>query len=229
MKLVLQQLPPTIKGPARMKYLAPDAAVSLEALERDTDGLDYLDFYQDPIAELAVRRLRRGSALPGYGPHGYGISVDLDVKSILTKKHITYETLLYIMKKRGWYCYRRDGDENGIEAEHFNYLGDLAERYLLRCTLDPTTWSRPAEERIYERYGEQFQVDLPTCQVLLAKLKLYQGEFSGQLDPYTREAIMAFQRCWDLVQDGIASPSLCRVLAFIAADRELRPVRAVAV
>jgi Putative peptidoglycan binding domain len=221
MKLALQQLPASVRGPARMKCLIPQAAAALIALERDTDGLDYLDIYRDPIASLASRRIRKGSQLPGYSSHGYGISFDLDVKKILDDKKITYETLLYVLKKRGWFCHRRDGDGNGQEAEHFNYLGDQGERYLTRCTMDPITWNRPAEERIYELHGPSFQVDLPACQRLLAKAGLYHGEFTDTLDPYTREAIMAFQRTWDLVEDGMATTALCRVLVFVTAERSV--------
>jgi len=225
MKLVLQQLPPGLRGPARQKLLAPDAAASLESLEKDTDGLDYLDVYRDPVACLLARRTRKGSQLPGYTSHGYGMSIDLDIKKILEERKISYETLLYVLKKRGWFCHRRDGDPNGREAEHFNYLGDLGEKYLLRCTLDPTTWSRAAEERIYEKYGTHFQVDLPTCQRLLARAGFYTGEFTGTLDPYTREAVMAFQRAWDLVEDGTVGPTFCRVLVYITCEVERLPAR----
>ena len=209
-----------------MKCLAPDAAASLQSLERDTGGLVYLDIWRDPVASLLARRTRRGTQTLGYSTHGWGLAVDLDVATILDEKKISYETLLYIMKKRGWYCHRRDGYEGRPEAEHFNFLGDLAEKYLVKTTQDPTTWGRPAEERIYERHGTAFQVALPEVQERLAKIGLYCGEFTGQLDQYTREAILAFQRAYDLVEDGPASMSLCRALVFVTVDREYKPAPA---
>src|SRR4030067_628099 len=107
MKLVLQQV--NVRGPARMKFLASDAAVSLAALERDTGGLVYNDLWRDPVASLQARRTRKTSQLPGYTTHGYGLGVDLDLKTILQEKQIRYEDLLYIMKKRGWLWHRRGG------------------------------------------------------------------------------------------------------------------------
>jgi hypothetical protein len=224
MKLALQQL--AVRGPARMKYLAPDAAVALHAVERDTDGLIYFDMWRDPTASLLARRTRKGSQLPGYTTHGFGLAVDLDLLATLDEKKIRYEDLLYIMRKRGWYCHRRDGEANLPESEHFNFLGELAEKYLVKTTMDPTTWQRPAEERIYERYGCHFQVDLPGVQKLLERAGFYVGPQSGQLDAYTREAILAFQRAWDLIEDGTASMTLCRALVFVTAERQLLPVAA---
>lgn len=222
MKLVLQQV--SVRGPARMKFLATDAAASLAALERDTGGLVYIDMWRDPVDSLVARRTRKTSQLPGYSTHSYGLAIDLDLKTILDEKKIRYEDLLYLLKKRGWYCHRRDGISNKPEAEHFNYLGDLADKYLVKTTMDPTTWQRPAEERIYERFGKEFQLDLKTIQRLLSQINFYVGPFTGQLDTYTREAILAFQRAWDLVEDGLASPSLCRVLMFVTCEKPMLPL-----
>lgn len=209
-----------------MPYLAPDAALALEALERDTDGLIYTDMWRDPTTSLLVRRLKRTSQLPGYSSHNYGLAVDLDVKAILSEKKIRYEDLLRIMKKRGWICYRRDGLEDKPDYDHFNFLGEYSEKYLVKCTMDPTTWSLPAELVMMERFGKDFQLEVRDVQVLLTRLRLYTGQITGMKDPYTREAIMAFQRAWDLVQSGSADMSLQRVLAYVTADRELSPAPA---
>lgn len=222
MKLVLQQLP-TLRGSARARLLAPDAAASLLSLEKDTGGLVYVDIWRDAVASLLSRRLRKTSQLPSYSPHNYGFAVDLDVKAILDEKKILYEDLIYIMKKRGWFCHRRDGDGTKHEAGHFNYLGDLGERFIVKTTFDPATWQRPAEERIYELYGKEFQISLQTAQGLLTKAGFYNGETTETIDAYTREAILAFQRAWDLVEDGQMSMSFCRCLVFVTADRQVRP------
>lgn len=219
MKLALQQV--SVRGPARMKYLAVDAAAALNSLEKDTGGLVYIDMWRDPVDSLVARRTRKTSQIPGYSTHNYGLAIDLDLKTILDEKKIRYEDLLYLMKKRGWYCHRRDGEVSRPEAEHFNFLGDLAEKYLVKTTMDPTTWQRPAEERIYERYGKEFQLDIKTIQRLLSQINFYIGPFTGQLDPYTREGILAFQRAWDLVEDGTASPSLCRALSFVTCEKQM--------
>ncbi len=221
MKLVLQQL--IVRGPARLPYLSLEAAASVRTLERDTGGLVYNDMWRDPIGCLLAKRVRRSSLSPGYTPHSYGLAIDLDLKTILDEKKIHYEDLLYLLKKRGWYCHRRDGQAGHQEAEHFNYLGDTAEKYLLKTTMDPTTWHRPGEEKIYEKHGKDFQTSLPEVQRLLAKVGLYNGPFTDTHDQYTREAILAFQRTWDLIDDGTANPSFCRVLSYVAATLELKP------
>lgn len=209
-----------------MPYLAPDAAASLLAIEKDTDGLVYTDMWRDPLSSLLNRRTKRTSQLPGYSPHNYGLAVDLDVKTILEEKKIRYEDLLRILRKRGWVCHRRDGLLDEPESDHFNYLGELAEKYLVKCTMDPASWSNAAEMRIWERFGKDFQIELRDVQILLTKLRFYTGQITGTRDLYTREAILAFQRAWDLVQSGAPDMSTCRVLVYIMAERELSPAPA---
>ena len=201
-----------------MPLLEPESADALIALEKDTDGLIYLDLWRDATSSLLAKRLTRTSQLPGYSPHNYGISIDIDVKSILEQKKIRYEDLLYLMKRRGWMCHRRDGDETKLNSGHFNYLGNAPDVYLVKCTQDPTTWSTPAETKIFDRYNSYFQLSTQQVQEKLSKLGLYKGPISGQLDMYTREAVLAFQRTWDLVQNGFVDANLTRVLAFVTAE-----------
>ncbi len=220
MKIQLQQV--SVRGPARMKYLAPEAAASLAVLERDTSGLIYTDLWRDPVASLMARRKRSMCQVPGYSGHNYGIGACLDIQAILNEKKISYEDLLYLLKKRGWFCYRRDGDPSKHDAEHFAFLGERSEKYLSKTTLDPTTWQRPTEEMIYERHGPVFQLNLEQVQDELEKLGFYVGPRTTTIDAYLREGILAFQRAWDLVEDGNSSMQLQRVLAFVAAEIDLR-------
>jgi hypothetical protein len=62
----------------------------------------------------------------------------------------------------------------------------------------------------------------------LAKIGFYAGESSGAGDLYTREAVMAFQRAWDLIENGLTDTTLCRVLAFVTAEKEFRPQKVAA-
>lgn len=221
MKLALQQLPSTIRGAARMKFLAPDAATSLLQLEKDTGGLVYSDMWRDSVASLVTRRTRRSTLLPGYSSHNYGFGIDLDVKTILGEKKIRYEDLLYLLKKRGWVCHRRDGVEHAVNSDHFNFLGVTPGEYLVKCTMDPITWDYPAEDRIFDKYKTDFQLPTVAVQSLLKKIGFYMGEMSGSVDLYTREAVMAFQRAWDMIENGFIDANLCRVLAFVTADLEM--------
>lgn len=225
MKLVLQHLP-KLRGTVRMPYLAPEAALAFLAIERDTDGLVYTDLYRDPTASLLARRLKRSGQFPGYSGHNYGLSIDLEVKTILSEKKIRYEDLLYIMKKRGWVCHRRDGAQEGPGAEHFTYLGSDSDSYLKSCTMDPTTWQYPVEQLIWERYGSEFKIGIKDVQALLSKMSMYSGTFTETNDSYTREGILAFQRAWDLTQSGSPDMTLCRVLVYVTAERDLETLPA---
>jgi hypothetical protein len=184
--------------------------------------------WQDPVSSLLARRTRRASQLPGYSAHNFGIGIDLDVKAILDEKKIRYEDLLYLLKKRGWICHRRDGDAYAPEAEHFNFLGDTPNEYLFRCTMDPITWDNPAEERIFERHKADLQLTTYQAQIKLARIGFYAGEPDGKNDLYTREAVMAFQRAWDLIENGSVDPTTSRVIAFVTSERELRALPKVA-
>lgn len=219
MKLVLHQLP-SIKGPVRSAYLAPDAALALLALEKDTDGLIYTDMWRDPTASLVAFRTRRATHLPGYSPHNFGMAIDIDVAAILAKLKIDYETLLHVMKKRGWICHRRDGDGTKPDAQHFNFFGEMANFYLGRATQDPISWSLPAELAIYSKYSKDFQLENREIQALLVRLALFTGPLTGTTDIYLREAILAFQRAWGITQTGSADATTTRVLAFVTSERE---------
>lgn len=222
MKLVLQQLS-SLRGEAREKLLAPDAAEAVLKLEKDTGGLVYADMWRDSVGSLMAKRTRKASQLPGYSSHNYGLGIDLAVKTILAEKQIRYEDLLYLLKKRGWVCHRRDGLEGAAGYDHFSFLGEHANKYLLKCTMDPITWDNPAEERIFERYGKDFQISTRKAQELLTSIGFYSGEISGIGDLYTRESAMAFQRAWDLIETGLIDATTGRVLAFITAEREVLP------
>lgn len=222
MILSLQQLP-GVRGPAKFKFLAPDAADALMKIEDDTGRLIYNHIWWDAVLSRYARHMRRGTQLPAYSTHNYGLGVDLDVPAILQEKKITYEDLVYVMRKRGWYAHRRDGVADAPESGHFNFLGSEAQTYLDMVTLDPSTWFRPGEQRIWERYGRYFVPDQEVIQRQLHQLGFFHGEFDLNCDFYMREAVIAFQRAWDLVENGIPDLILQRVLAFVAAERQISP------
>jgi murein L,D-transpeptidase YcbB/YkuD len=93
---------------------------------------------------------------------------------------------------------------------------------------DRSTWSRPVEARIVERYGHAFQMDLHAVQQHLANLGFYRGEVDGDAGPLTREAVAAFQRAWGLRDDGVPGPRTQRTIAYVTAGREVVPLERVA-
>lgn len=220
MNLVLQQLSGDLKGSARHKLLAPEAAISLAVLEKDTDGrLVYTKFWHDAVCTLMDKRTRIGSHLPGYDPHNYGLALNLDVPVILEQMKITYEDLLYVMKRRGWFCHRRDGSQEGPGVGHFNFIGDgNPDEYLKYASFDPISWDTPIETKIHEKHLTEFQLSPAQVQSALQKMGFFHGPANGEFDGYTREAILAFQRAWDLPESGTWNGALQRTLAFVSAE-----------
>lgn len=212
--------------PTRMRFLAPDVGPRLLELNKDTGGYIYTDMWRSADSSLAARRIKRGVQRPGYSPHGYGFAVDLDLYSIMKKYKVHYADIVEVMKAHGWYCHRRDGagpDES--EAWHFNYLGTGPDKYLAGAGVDvnrPGTWANAAEARIMERYRVDFALSPTQVQSILQQLKIYGGDVDGNISSaLCREAIMAFQRAWDLDVDGVAGPTTQRTLAFVTADRQI--------
>ena len=234
MILKLVEMPATIKGPddadykgqvpRRMRYLAPDVGPQLLVLDKATGGYVYTDMWRSADASLAARRVKRGVQRPGYSPHGYGLAVDLDLYGIMKLYKIHYGDIVEVMKAHNWFCHRRDGlgpDES--EAWHFNYLGTDPQKYLQYCDINkPVTWASAVEARIMERYGTDFNMSPVQIQSYLAQLKFYGGEVDGNLSSQLcREAVMAFQRAWDLDVDGDPGVMTQRTLAFVTADRQI--------
>lgn len=234
MILRLAELPSNLKGPddssykgmvpKRARFLAPDAAQGLLRLEKDTGGYVYTDIFRSADSSLAARRVKRGVQRPGYSPHNYGFAVDLDVYPILKKYGIHYGELLEVMKAHGWYCHRRDGlGPEEMEAWHFNYLGPDADKYLANVDIDrPVSWSNAAEARILERYASSFHLTTVEIQTALKDLKIYGGEADGDPNSHLyREAVMVFQRAWDLEVDGDPGTVTQRTLALVTARQDV--------
>ena len=225
MKLILQQLPNVkFTGEIRTPYLSQEAAFSLVLVERDTGGLTYIDMWRDAVSSLVRRRTNINIPLPGYDPHNYGISVTLDIKASLKPKKLSYGDLIKNLERHDWFCKRRDAPECNYTdpgGSQFNYLGKDHGRYLARANLDEKTWSMPSELYIWERYNDYFHLDTADVQQLLSNIGIYKGKISGERDNYTREAIMAFQRAWELIQSGAPDMTLCRVLSFVTAELKI--------
>lgn len=218
MELKLQELK-GLNGTIRNPYLAQDAAEALLLLERDTNGLTYTDLWLDPISYLVQKRLKKEFQLISYNPHNYGLALDLDVETTLKQKKIKYDDLIWLMEKRGWFCHRRDKQENLPGSEHFIYLGEYHSKYLEKCSYDPTTWNTSSEVRIWERFSQDFiSVTIKIAETRLAQIGLFYGTKSGQKDLYLRESILAFQRTWDLPQTGTIDITFCRALTLVTAD-----------
>lgn len=237
MIIKLAEMPATVRGPVgdgyngqvpkRMRFMAPDVGPALLLLDKATGGYIYTDMWRSADSSLAARRVKRGVQRPGYSPHGFGFSVDLDLYAIMKEKKIKYGDILEVMKAHNWYCHRQDGagpDES--EAWHFNYLGDDPHKYLQHVDVnDHGTWASAVEARILERYGLDFVMSPVQIQSYLGQLKMYGGEVDGNSSSSLfREAVMVFQRAWDLDVDGVPGIMTQRTLAFVTATQQITPV-----
>lgn len=234
MIIKLAELPSTLKGPddpdykgmvpRRARFLAPDVAQALLTLDKDTGGYIYTDVYRSAESSLQARRVKRGVQRPGYSPHGFGLAVDLDLYGIIKSYKVKYNDILDVMKAHGWFCHRRDGaGPDEMEAWHFNYLGGDPDKYLAKVDVnDHSTWASVAEQRIWERYGTDFALTPTDIQNKLKALKMYNGDVDGNLSSSTcREAVMVFQRAWDLDVDGDPGIMTQRTLSFVTAELQI--------
>jgi hypothetical protein len=217
MKLVLQQMP-NAKGPLRHPYLIPEAVEALQEVEKEAGQLIYADMWRDPVTQLLTKRLRPESPGLGYNGHSFGIGVDV----VLGALQFPYDKLTKLMSRQGWYSYQKDGGVPKAGHGHFDFFGEKATRYLMKSSYDPNTWNLPVEEYIQEKFGEKFQVDLPEVQSLLVRIGYCRGPITKELDLYTREALLAFQRTWRLSESGQADPATCRALVLIASSAEFK-------
>jgi hypothetical protein len=219
--------------PERARYLHPDAARSLVAIEEEHPAtFFYSDVLRSAMSSLDAVRRGRGAQPPAFSAHNYGVAVDVDLGETLkrgrTRGLMSYAALLRYLEGRGWYCHRRDG-RDGKEAWHMNYLGtgDVS-RYFEGVDMRHRTWDDVAERRILEvaAAGGGLELDAVGVQTCLRKLGLYPGELDGDIGPLSREGVRAFQRAYGVKEDGKTTPRTQRVLAFVAAEVVLVPLAA---
>lgn len=205
--------------PKRSAFLYPLAARSLLSMPQ----MVFTDLYRSPSAILRAYQSKPGTQPPGYSAHGYGLAVDIDLEETLPLRGWSYPELVSFMETNGWYCHRRDLDETGSEAWHFNYLED---RYFM-LGVDPqdhSTWKNAAESKIISLYGNQFALSAVRVQEILLSRGEYGGPADGEMNVKTISAIRNFQQRWGLKSDGIAGPVTQRTLAFVSADLEITPM-----
>lgn len=217
MNLVLQQLPESVKGSARAKMLAPDAAVKFLTLD---PHFTYSNIWHDATSTLLARRMKMSGHLPGYDPHNYGLAITFDKNAGMPHG---YRLMAAEMRDRGFYCHRQDSDGSHKPGAYtFYYLGDGAGEYSKLATQDPLSWDKPIERKIYDLYSKDFALSPAQVQSHLLALGFFHGTVDGNNDAYLREGIMAFQRAYQLEETGNMTPRLQRALAFVGANISIK-------
>lgn len=233
MQLVLTPLAGTTRGiyttqsngphslPTRFLFLHPSAAQLFNELEAATGGLVYSDILRSAEESLAAMQQKSGVQPPGYSGHNFGFSFDCAVVETMALRSWSYTQLLETLAAHGWYCHRRDGQQGG-EAWHFNAFGTRAPDYLAHADAErPVSWAAPLEAMIQDVYGAAFKLQPVEVQMALRKLGLLAGPADGIIGPHSEAAIACFQRAWKLPDTGDADERTQRVLAFVAADRQV--------
>jgi len=198
--------------PTRMRYL------DFESYQGWLPIRKYIvvsDMYRSAESSLWAIENRKGALPPGKSGHGFGRSIDLDIKRSM--KNLGFKRKRQLddwMAARGWFCHRSD-HRMKHEAWHYNYFGVDTKWSKLALK---TRWRSVVLEKLLKHlYGKQFKLTAKQVQGYLKELKLYGGAIDGKLGPISKQAIKAFQRTWKLGADGVAGPKTKRVLAFVTA------------
>lgn len=229
MQILLQALPETFTHytgkpvPKWQRMLAPDAAASIIAVEKEIGPLRYTDMWRSAEVSLAARASKTGVQAPGFSAHNYGFSIDFDVEGNMKLHGWSYDKFRDLLNERGWYGHRMDGSR-GSEEWHFNYFGptEVATRFLAEGVKGRGgTWALPVELKMKENYGAGWVLSTVEIQEKLKELKMYHGDVDGIVGPLTREALKAFQRAWDLIASGTGDERTQRTLAFVTATKKM--------
>ncbi len=198
------------KMPDRLRAMSPEAAESFES--ELSEVVVVSDMIRTAEQSLTAIKTRQGSQPPGYSGHNFGFSADAALKETMKNLGVkTKRDLDVWMEKRGWYCHRRD-HAMVLEAWHYNYLG-----VGFKVTETDRSTNPALQAKIMREYGAHLSPDDTMCQRLLGSLKLYHGEIDGIIGPRSREAVKAFQRTWNLKQDGLLNDRTRRTLSFVTA------------
>lgn len=232
MKLILSELPESLRGPSdssykghvpkRARLMHPSAAAALLALPF-LGKLIFTDVFRSAEVSLMALRSKRGVKFPSYSGHNFGLSFDLDVHATLLALGKRYPDLIDMLGDHSFFCHRRDMDGSASESWHFNAI--LKKEYMdLALPHDRGSWDQPVEQVMWDLYGQDFSYDGHELQRKLVKLGLYHGEIDGSIGPLSQEAIMAFQRTWGLRPSGVAARTEQRLLAYVTAEVEVVPI-----
>jgi len=210
--------------PPSAALLHPDAVPAFLAVEAGTGKkLRCSDMFRSPEASLQAMMTKSGVQPPGYSGHNFGFSIDVATDACLKSFGMTKQAFDEMMASYGWYCHRKD-HQRGSEDWHFNHFGtgDAAAPWLAACAKSVVT-SAGVEAKMVATYGASFQLSNVELQTLLQKLKMYGGDLDGDIGPRSQQAILAFERAWQLPMDGVADAKMMRTLATVASEQSVSP------
>lgn len=200
------------KMPESACYLNPRAFESWKK-SNFYETLIISDMLRTPESSLKAVKAGRGAKMPGFSGHNYGLSIDIDVISVMKNLGIKKKRELdELMATNGWFCHRTDSLLKS-ESWHYNYLG--VGFVIGKARLNTANY---IEAKIKDLYGENFTLSPEQIQENLKKLAMYGGDIDGKIGPRSKEAINIFQRAWSLPVTGVADKTTQRTLAFVTRE-----------
>ena len=153
------------------------------------------DMIRSPDASLRARLRKRGVQLPGYSGHNFGISIDIDVASILGDIDLGWDEFKSRMVQLGATPYNKTSGASDFEAWHWNLL-DLSYK-----GLPWGTKGRDVEDWITTTFGDQLYIGCEdhrsywrAVQKAMAEFKFYDaGGIDGLPGPMTRAGLEQFR------------------------------------
>ena len=207
--------------PRNAALLHPDAARAFERACVTVGRLRVSDMFRTAEQSLLARSQKSGVQPPGYSAHNFGLAIDVDVATVLSRLGLSKAAFDQRMAACGWWCHRKD-DLPASEWWHYNYLGDeLEARPFLEASSRSSNTSAAIEAKIAHLYGAGFVLSDVGVQEALSRLRIYQGELDGIIGPRTRHALEAFQRAWELPVTSRPDGRTQRTLALVSAELEI--------
>jgi hypothetical protein len=208
--------------PRSYRLLSPEAAAAILTLEAEDGPLSYTDLWRSAELSLFARQEKRGVQPPGFSAHNYGLAIDVDVDGTIKLRGWTYEELLRVLRKHGFYPHNQAARYGSFESWHFNALLDEAPR-LLAAHPAP---GAAVEQLMRERFGVGWTLDARGTQERLRRVGLYRGELDGDIGPRSKQAVAAFCRAWLLPSYSWNDETLQRTLAFVSAELDVTELAA---
>lgn len=200
--------------PVRMSFLHPDATAAFKAAQAK-GPIRVSDMFRSAEESLRARATKQGVQPPGYSAHNYGLAIDVAVDDCLKTFGVNKPGFDSLMENAGWYCHRSDG-KRGFEDWHYNFLGKTPGKYI--AGLGTRTRDSAIEAYIRDLFGDDLKLTSEEAQVALAKMKFYRGEIDGIFGGGSAQALMAFQRAWELPATGKLDAKTERTLAYVSAE-----------
>lgn len=212
--------------PERMCLLHPEVVRSFAELQSDSKcELVYSDMYRTFAESLNARR-KKGAGLvafPGNSGHNWGISFDLAVEQsikVLQSQHKISVTGTRNKKMIELYDYFAQfgwQPMNSVRQKFENGTGFCSEEWHFNSMIID---SKSVIDWTNETFAEELSLTIPEIKSCLNELGYKVWPINDVIDKATQDAILKFQKDYDLQVDGIPGKMTQRTLACFCSEIE---------